>query len=106
MGHMPEIASRDSANIDEAVIPALSELDRLRLQNLVVQQQLCQEQLNVLTLQFLQTAEPKALHDRVEELTRQINAVAGQMFAACKLDPQRYQLNVNEGIFVERSTNA
>jgi hypothetical protein len=43
-----------------------------------------------LTLQFLQTAQPKALQQRIDDLTIQVNASAEKIFADCKPDPQRY----------------
>ena len=88
---------------DKTTFPAVPELDRLRLQNLFLQQQVCREQLNVLTLQFLQTPQLKALQERIDEMTQQINALAAKLFADAKVDAQQYQFNLEDGTFVARS---
>lgn len=100
---MPTIVKSEAANVDDIAIPTVPELDRLRLHNLVLQHQVLREQLNVLTLQFLQTPQPNALQERVEDVTKQINGMAERLFAEANLDPRRYQLNVEDGRFVERS---
>ena len=83
-------------------VPKIPEIERLRLQNLLLEQQVSREQLNVLTLQFLQTEPPRELHAKIEHMTRQLNSLAERVFADAQVDPRRYQLNVADGIFVER----
>jgi hypothetical protein len=84
----------------------IPELDRLQLHNLLLQQQLCREQLNALTLQFLQTVQPRALQERIEEIGRQINILGERVFADAHVDAQAYQLNLEDGSFVSRSQTA
>jgi hypothetical protein len=98
---MPEIVRREPQT-ENPPDPRVPEVVRLRLQNLFLQQQVCREQLNVLTLQFLQTGPPKVIQDRIEELTRRINSIAQQIFTDARLDSSRYQFDVDSGTFVER----
>ena len=92
----------DLAVASEA-LPALAEVDRLRLHNLLLQQQVCREQLNALTIQFLHTEQPKTLQARIDDLSGQLNALAGRLFAEAGLDASQYQLNVADGLFRRRS---
>jgi len=87
----------------KSALPELPELQRLKVQNLFLQQKLCREQLNALTYRFLQTPQPKALEERVEELNKQLNLVAADIFSSLRIDPQAYLLNVEDGIFVLRN---
>jgi len=80
----------------------LSDVDRLQLHNLLLQQQTLRAQLNLLTVQFLQTPEPRALNDRINELTTRINATTEQVFAAHQIDPKMHSLDVERGVFVPR----
>jgi hypothetical protein len=101
---MPSSVSADPADAGDIVsIPKVPELERLQLHNLFLEQQVCREQLNVLTLQFLQTMQPKALQERIERITSQINTLAQRVFADARIDAQAYQLNVEEGAFVRRA---
>jgi hypothetical protein len=81
----------------------LPDIDRLLLHNLVLQHQALQGQLNVLMLQFLRTAEPRALQDRIDALAEQIRASTEKLYAAHGIDPTTHQLNVERGTFVSRS---
>lgn len=81
----------------------LPEIDRLLLHNLVLQHQAVQGQLNVLMLQFLRTAEPRALQDRIDALAEQIRAATEKLYATHGIDPTTHQLNVDRGVFVTRS---
>ena len=101
---MTKILERDFVE-DDAVVPEVPELERLRLQNLVLQQQLSRERLNVLTLQLLQSPEPRALRDRIEELTQQTSDLGHRLFAEAGLDPRLFELNVESGTFSQRSRN-
>jgi hypothetical protein len=76
--------------------------DLLALHNLLLQQQLVREQLQVLTLRFLKTPDPRALEDRIVQLTAEINATVERLFGAAGLDSRQYQLNANDGSFVKR----
>lgn len=97
---------QDSPDIEIPGLPGISEVQCLRIQNLFLQQQICQCQLNALTLQFLQTREPRALQERVDELTSQLNALADRMFAEYGVDSGLYQLDIERGVFRERKTTA
>ena len=83
--------------------PTVPEQDRLSLHNLLLQQQVSREQLNVLTLQFLQTSGPRALQDRIEKLASEIESMVGRIFADAGLDQNLYQFNVDQGRFIERN---
>lgn len=87
-----------------AGLPSISEVQRLRLQNFFLQQQACQCQLNVLTLQFLQTRAPRALQERIDELASQLNALVDDVFAEYGFDSRLYQLDIERGLFRERKT--
>jgi hypothetical protein len=100
---MPAIANLKETKTEGIAIPKVPELERLRLHNLFLQQQVCREQLNILTLQFLQTAQARAIQERIDVITRQINEMAERLFAEAHLDALFYQLNVQEGTFIERS---
>jgi len=84
-------------------LPEVSELARLKLHNFILQQQLCREQLNGLVLQFLQTPKPKEFQDKLENLTRQVNEMAADLYSSTGVDPQQYQFDVEKGVFVARS---
>jgi hypothetical protein len=90
----------------EVSTPDVPELERLRIHNLYLQQKICHERLNLLTLQFLQTAEPKALQQQIDEFTSQIEALAQRIFSNAELDPRQYQLNIDRGVFVPRPQHA
>ncbi len=82
--------------------PRIDELDRLRLQNVVLQLQLGREQMNVLVAQFLQTPQPRALQERIDGLGTQMNDLVRQIYVTAAVDPERYQVNVVDGTFVPR----
>jgi hypothetical protein len=103
---MLEVEPAEGAKSRSAGAAQVPELERLSLQNLFLQQQVWREQLNVLTLQFLQTANPKTLQDRIEVVTHQINALADKIFADANLDPAEYQLDVLAGTFIARSKSS
>jgi hypothetical protein len=90
------------SGVDNLVLAPIAELDRLRLRNLVLEHQLCLRQLEVLTLQFLQTAEPRTIQSRIEELTTQINASTEAIFSEHGLDQRCYQLDIDRGVFTDR----
>ena len=81
----------------------MPEIIRLKLHNLVLQQQVCREQLNGMILQFLQTAQPRQVQDQIETLTKQINEMAGELYSSTGVDAQEYQFDVEKGVFVERN---
>ena|ERR1043166_4164772 len=97
------MAKHDLAEMPPTELPKVDEVQRLRLHNLILQQQVYREQINALILQFLQTSQPKGLQEKVEELTKQVNSLAAEIFTGAHLDPQEYQFNVETGVFVERN---
>lgn len=86
---MLETTRVENASTDDSPIRKIGELRRLRLHNLVLQQQLCREQLNGLIFQFLQTEQPKALQSKLDDLSRKIEALARELLTEANLDPQR-----------------
>ena len=98
----PEIVTSEPVRGEGDAHLKVAEIDRLRIHNLVLRQQICREQLNVLMLQFLQTTAPKAAQAGLDAVTQQVTASVERLFADAKLDPQRYQFNVDAGVFVER----
>jgi hypothetical protein len=93
----------EHGNLTLATNSPVSEVERLRLHNLLLQQQLCRHQLQLMTIRLLQTPEVMALQRRIDEMTAQINAIAERLFLERDLDPNRFQFNVDSGVFVERS---
>ena len=97
---MTQADAANTATVSSA--PALSELERARLINLELQLKLRRTQLEVLTLQFYETPQARALKDDIERLTAQINAAAADLFHAKGVDPDSFQLDVERGAFVAR----
>ena len=98
---MNKVKSVESPDCE--TLPVVDESVRLRLHNLVLQQQLYRAQSNALLFQFSQTAQPRALEDKAEALTKQINAMIEEIFASVQLDPQEYRLNLEAGVFIPNS---
>lgn len=82
----------------------LSEVERLILHNLVLRQQQLSLRLRVLTLEYLQTSEPRSIQVQLDDLTQQLSTVAEKAFAERDLDRQLYQLNIERGFFERRQT--
>ncbi len=80
----------------------LSEAERLKLHNLFLQRQLQQEQLNNLTLRFLQTEQPKSIQEKIDALGKEINAGVEQACRQVGLNTDEYQINIDDGTFVRR----
>jgi hypothetical protein len=99
MTHMVRPANQTDGDVMTSCIP---ELDRLRLHNLVLRQQLCQQELHVLVLDFLQTSAPRVLRERIEDLATQIRELTESIFAGANMNADLYQLNIDKGTFVGR----
>ena len=80
----------------------LPETPKLQLQNLWLQQQLSKEQLNCLILRFLQTTEPRALQDQIDQLASRMEAIARQIFSDFQIDSNLHQINIEHGTVVKR----
>lgn len=100
---MTQAADADVAR--HAPRPTLSELERVRLINLVLQLKLCRTQLEVLTLQFFETPQPRQVKEQIERLTTQINTAVADAFAANGIDAEQFRLDVDRGVFVARDGN-
>lgn len=99
----PTEQTTSSRSLESSSAKSISELARLRLQNLLLMRQLCEEQLSTLTLRFAQTPEPRALQMRIDELNAVIQNSTSRLFEEENLNPHEYQLDVNSGAFVRRS---
>lgn len=84
----------------------LSDIDRLRLQLAVQRHQTCRQQLNNLVLQFLQSPAARDLQTRLDELAKEPEALAQELFARFGVSATEYDLNVDQGTFIPKnSTN-
>jgi len=81
----------------------LSDIDRLRLQLAVQKHQSCRQQLNNLVLQFLQTPAARDLQTRLDELAKEPEALAKELFARFGVSASEYDLNVDQGAFVPKA---
>ncbi len=100
---MAKTDTRDSEAKTGDSLPRIPELERLKLHNLILQQQLQHEQLNGLILKFLQTTQPRELQEKIEDITRRINEMAAEIFSTTGVSPQEYQLNIERGAFVPKN---
>jgi len=97
----------DQASITKTASPrTIPEVDRLKIHNLFLQQQLLRQQLNALISQFLQAPEPRALQERIDELVNQTNALVTSVFVSSGIDPNEYQFNVHTGEFIAKKSPA
>jgi GTP-dependent phosphoenolpyruvate carboxykinase len=94
---MSDVLSAKEQKADDTGVAKVPELERLKLHNLVLQQQMWREQLHVMSLQS------QALQTRIDTVVEQINALTERIFADAQLDAQSYQLNIDNGTFVVRT---
>lgn len=96
----PGTAAREMSQEQEtAALPKISETDRLKLHNLILQRQLHQEKLNVLIVQFLRSGEARLLNDKIEQFSCEIENFAAQIYVDAGVDPAVCEINLESGIF-------
>lgn len=77
---------------------AMDTSDMYHLQAIVTKQQLVQQQMNNLYIQFINAnPEAKALRQQLDDLTTQQNALVDLIFKQAKLDRAQYGIDVEKG---------
>lgn len=78
----------------------LDKIDMYHLQAVVAQQNLAQQQLNNLYIQFINAnPDAKALRAKLDGLSAEQDALVSLLFTQAKLDKAKYQIDLEKGEF-------